>query len=266
MTCGSSSVRSAVWDTLPADVTHADIESYLREVLATRAPATARQRYLSLGVFFRWLVEEEEMQASPMDKVKAPQVPEHPVEVLTGEPITALLKTCRGKGFAERRDAAIIRLFLDTGMRLGELTGLEVGDLDMDLEVAVVTGKGGRMRTAPFGAKTGQALDRYLRVRARHKACGEDALWVGDRGPMTASGISQLLKRRGREAGLKVHPRQFRHTFAHTWLSGGGQEQDLMRLAGWRSPQMLARYGASAADERARKAHRKLRPGDKFSL
>jgi integrase len=61
-----------------------------------------------------------------------------------------------------------------------------------------------------------------------------------------------------------LHPHQFRHTFAHTWLAGGGNEIDLMRLAGWSSRSMVARYGAYAADERARQAHHDLNLGDRL--
>src|SRR6185503_14614420 len=117
-----------------------------------------------------------------------------------------------------------------------------------------------RPRAVPFGSKAGIALERYVRERAKHAPAGETALWIGSlrKDALTGSGIAQMLERRCEEAQLPhIHPHQFRHTFSHEWMASGGSETDLMRLNGWTSRQMLSRYGASAADERAREAHRK---------
>lgn len=177
-----------------------------------------------------------------MERMRPPAVPEQPVPIIADAHIEALLATCKGNTFENRRDVAIIRLFLDTGMRAGELAGLCLADLDQDESTAYVLGKGGRHRACPYSARTADALRRYIRARRGHRSASAPELWLGRVGPMTDNAIRQMIDRRTDDAGIPhTNPHRLRHTFAHKWLADGGQETDLMRLAGWRSRELVGR-------------------------
>jgi site-specific recombinase XerC len=230
------------------------------------ADGTIRTRWRGLRRYTNWLLAEGIITKDPLagiavDKPEPPSVP-----ILTDEELTALLDSCKGKSFNDLRDTVIFRLLIDCGIRASELTGIDIKHLDLDSESVEVTGKGSRVRNTYFGDKTTLALDRYLRARRGHRHSSDPALLLGERGRFSTDGVRERLKVRAAMAGLdpaKVHPHRFRHTFAHDWRLASGDTGDLKRLMGWRSDAMLERYGASAADHRAREAARKLRRGDR---
>lgn len=250
-----------------ADLSKVDIQNYLAERLERLKATTVGIRFRSLRAFYNWAVSEEIIEASPMASLKEPKIDDVPPEIISDEDLITLLKSCSGNTFEDRRDTAIIRLFCEPGSpRVAEMAGIKVADLDMRNDRVTVTGKGNKTRTIPFGAKTGQAFDRYLRERRKRRNADHPMLWLGVKVTvLTVSGITQMLARRSRQAGIgHIHPHQLRHTAAHVWQDNGGSEGDAMELFGWSSPEMPRRYGRSARNARAHRAAKKASLGDRL--
>jgi len=247
-------------------ITREHVEDFISAVLDRAAPATAAAYYGAALAFFKWLVADGEIKVSPMTNVSKPKVVAPETAVLDDDQLRALLKTCERIDTRDnRRDAAILRVFIDTGARRAEVAGLDVADVDLNSGTIRLLGKGGSERTVAIGAKTVSAIDRYLRKRVTHPAARLPALWLGHKGRYTIAGVAAMVKNRGQQAGIgDIHPHQLRHSFAHSWLASGGSERGLMQLAGWTSSKMLGRYGASLAQERARAEHRQRSPGDRL--
>ena len=206
-----------------AKINRDHVETFVADQLEKWKPKTAQVRYGDVRQFFNWCVEEGEITTHPMAKMKPPVVPETPVPVVGVADLKKLFKTAEGTRFENRRDTAILRLFLGSGLRLAELTHLAVDDVDFDLAVVGVLGKGRRPRGVPFDNPTAQALERYLRARAKHDLAKSDGLWLGSKGPMTDSGVAEMLRRRCDDAGIdRIHPHQLRHTSVHGFLELGG--------------------------------------------
>lgn len=223
------------------------------------AANTVKTRFRGLIVLANWLNNEGLTPGNVLKGVKVPTPVTDPPPVLDEGELTALLKACNGQRFVDRRDAAIARLLMDTGMRASECVGLALEDVSTRNKTVTVNGKGGRKRTIPYGGKTAVAIDRYLLLRRMHRYAQSKALWLGERGPLKYDGLAYAMEQRAQTAGLEgFHLHRLRHTLAHRWMAAGGSELGLQHMAGWSSSAMIARYGASARAERAAAEARRL--------
>ncbi len=254
----------------------ASIRGFLSAERGRTSPASAAKHYRNLRVYFNWLITEGEMKDDPMATVERPKVAAEAKPFFTQAELAALLKATKGSDFESRRDHAIIRVLIDTGLRLSGLAGLRFHPTD-DKETDVfldqlrlrVRLKGGDIWWVPIGSKAAAAIDRYLRSRARSSYAASPWLWIGTRGidpsHFGSSGIYAMLRRRGTQAGIQdCHPHRFRHTFADSWLALGGNVDDLMNVAGWKSIAMPLRYAKGRGIARAAEAHKRLSPGDRI--
>ena len=243
------------------------LNRFVADLLDNGAEAsTARSRHLAVRRFSAWLADEGEITNDQLVGAKAPKLDKKVIPSLTDDQCLALVKACKGTELRDRRDEAIVRLMLETGMRAGECTSIETGDVNLlGLTVVVRRGKGGKARTVPISAQTAKAIDRYVRARRGHLLADSSALWLGDRGkPFSYDGLHKTLKWRAESlAGIPhFHPHMLRHTAASRWLARGGSEGGLMAVAGWSTRDMIDRYTADTAASRAADEARALGLGD----
>jgi integrase/recombinase XerD len=168
----------------PAVLDRPTVNAFVADLLDAGAqPATARSRHHAVRRFSGWCLDEGETEHDELLSSKPPKLDVKVTPSLTENQLKALLKACAGPDLRDRRDEAVVRLMLESGMRAGEVVGLGVADIDLPRDLATVRrGKGGKGRVVPFGPQTGRALDRYLRLRRPHRLADSAALWLGDPG------------------------------------------------------------------------------------
>ena len=141
-------VRAIRREHIEAYIEHLAREGIGRKGRVGLRPASLSLAYRSIRPFWKWLVEEDEIERSPMERMKPPIVPVEAPPIIREEQMVALLKACEGTTFEQRRDMALLRLLYDTGMRRGECANLKVDDIDWERDVVTVFGKGRRSARA----------------------------------------------------------------------------------------------------------------------
>jgi integrase/recombinase XerD len=225
--------------------------------VADSEPATVRLRLAAIKQFAKWLAAEEYLDADPIRMIPPPKLDQKPVAALSEDEVRRLIKACAGMDWRDKRDKAMVLVLRDTGLRAGELLALDVADIDLVGCVALVTrGKGGRARRSKFGATAAAAIDRYQRAVSAY----DGPLWRGRDGRLTYTGLTNSLRQRAEQAGIKgFHVHRMRHSAAVRWLAAGGSEGGLMAQAGWKDRTMIDRYLATAREDLAAAEFDRLR-------
>lgn len=225
------------------------------------SPFTVSTRAKAVKRLFNWLHAEGLLEANPAQRFATPTPKRHAPKGIAMEDIEALLATCNGDTVADRRDRAIMLFLLDSGCRAGGLVGLRIDDLNFDDGLALVTEKGDKQRYVMFVDATADALQAWLDVRPE---CRAPEVFVGLRGkgPLTPSGLWQLLKRRAGKAGVTapVGPHDWRHTFARLYLLSGGDLGTLSQILGHSDVRTTVDYYALYTVGELRPKHRRHSP------
>lgn len=243
-----------------------EIEGFLTERLESCQGSTVHGDFVNLRPFYNWMVEEEYISKSPLTRIKPPVVEDKAPRVLSDAELGRLFKSCQGTRFYDRRDEAMLRVMSEIGgPRRGEMAAMSVDDIDFSHDLIHLVGKTGE-RWIPFGAKTGVALEKYLRQRDKQRHASLPNLWLSYRGAVPIQTLWWVVRRHGHQAGLgNLYPHILRHTAAHRAHDAGMSEADMEALFGWTPGSAMTRlYGRSTKILRAQNSSRRLNLGDKF--
>lgn len=255
-------------DTSLKSVTTDRVRAFIKTLMdGDYTPNTVAIHHRVLQAFFNWLVEEELLEKAPTENISEPKTPNKFPRVLTKEQTERLIEVAgkRKQKWAGFRNYTIIICFLDMGLRLNELTGAKVENLNMKERTLKVHGKGGKDRVVFFGFETYKTLRKWLSMRKKKSDPVEETIFItqnGDR--LKHRYVQRIVTRMQRRANLentKVSPHVLRHTAATLAVKNGMEPFALKRYFGWEKMETAMRY-VHMNNETVRASFREASPID----
>jgi len=224
----------------PGSITSKEIRSWLASMVKRGASrSTVARKLASIRSFFRFLLRQGIVKKSPADGIRAPQTKKPLPAYLSVDEAFSMLETGGDNGFQNLRNRAILELLYSSGIRVGELSGLDVSSVSLSPEMVRVRGKGNKERIIPFGSKAAEALNAYLPFRhallERLHYKDEKAFFINRMGTrLSPRSVERLVARRRLEAGLNspVTPHTFRHSMATHLLESGADLRTIQEMLG----------------------------------
>ena len=214
-------------------ITTADIRAFAARMHRRGKQGKSIQRCLSaIRSFYNFLGRQQGLRHNPANGVQAPKQQQRLPKTLDADQVELYLRT-QGASPIDLRDQAMAELFYSSGLRLSELAGLNLEDVDLQSRLVTVTGKGNKTRTLPVGQVALLAINGWLQVRPLIE--GETALFTSSRGKrISVRNIQARLRKRGRDTAMHqdVHPHMLRHSFASHMLESSGDLRAVQELLG----------------------------------
>ncbi len=237
----------------PEAITTDRVLAFVGSLYADNASASVARKLSSLRTFFRFLRREKVMDADPIAGVAGPKLGHHIPACLTVDEVFGLLEAPSAADRFWRRDRAMLELLYATGIRVSELVGCDVGDVDTAAEMIRVRGKGNKERLVPYGRAAREALEKYREERdalmtarlLRGHQIDDRALFLNGRGSrLTARSVERIIQVYGLKAGIGVlvTPHVLRHSFATHMLEMGADLRTVQELLGHASLSTTQKY------------------------
>jgi len=255
------------------DISNLDIRGFLASLHYKKLKKTSIARKLAtLRSFFKFLYREGYVKKNPAKLIASPKVQKSLPRFLTIDETFALIDAPKGSSFQAIRDRAILELLYSSGLRVSELTTLDIVDFDIKESLLRVKGKGKKERIIPVGAKALEAMRDYLAERILLRKRSSNALFLNNRGMrLTQRSISRIVNKYAGMIAIKydISPHVLRHTFATHLLHGGADLRAIQELLGHSSLSTTQRYthvDISHLMEVYDKAHPMARESEKLKL